>query len=106
MSRMRAVLLALVSWLPLLAVLVLAGFAIGWWATLLGLAVLAIVAVPAVRAMREVRNRPPADPLAIREELIELDRRAVPWIKAWTFGMLGCAALGVVLLLLAAFAMR
>jgi len=106
MSRARSVLLALVSWLPLIAVFVLAGFAIGWWATILGLVVLAIVAVAAIRAMREVRNRPPADPATIRQELIEIDRRAVPWIKAWTFGMLSCTALGVVLLLLAAFATR
>jgi len=103
---MRHIGRAAIAWLPLIALLVLAGFAIGWWATGIGVAVLALGMIPVVRALREVRNNPPPDPEAIREELKELDRRAVPWIKAWTFGMLGFTVLFVVLLLVAAFSMR
>lgn len=106
MSRMRHVGLAVVSWLPLVAVLVLAGLAVGWWATGLSVAVLAIVAIPAVRAIREVRSRPKPDPATVREELKELDRRNTPWIKAWTFVMLGVTVLFVVFLVVAAFEMR
>ena len=77
MSRTRHLGLAAVSWLPLVAVLVLVGFAVGWWATGLGVAVLAIVAVAAVRAVREIRNNPKPDPAAVREELKEIGRAHV-----------------------------
>jgi hypothetical protein len=83
-----------------------AGFSIGWWAAVLGVVPWVVVAVMAVRAMKRMRDRPPADPAAIREELIALVRRSTPWIKAWAFGLLGLTALGVVLVLLAAFQMR
>jgi hypothetical protein len=106
MSRAGTVLVALSSWAPLLAVLVLAGFAIGWWATALGVAVLAAVAMFAVRAKRQVRDRPPLDPVALREELIELDRRSAPWIKAWTSSLLALTVVVVVLALVIAFEMR
>ncbi len=105
-SRTRHLVLAAVSWLPLVVVVILVGFAIGWWATGIGVAVLAIVAVAAARAVREIRNSPPADPAVVREELKELDHRAARWIKAWTFGMLGFTLLFVVLLLVTAFGMR
>jgi len=106
MSRTRHLGLAAVSWLPLAAVLVLVGFAVGWWATGLGVAVLGIAAAAAARAVREIRRRPKPDPAAVREELKELDRRAARWIKMWAFGMLGFTVLFVLLLLITAFDMR
>jgi hypothetical protein len=106
MSWAKHLALAAVTWLPLVALLVLIGLTVGWWATALALVPFAIFAVLAVRAVRELQNRPAPDPAAVREELKELDRRAVPWIKGWAFGILGFAALGVVLLLIAAFAAR
>ena len=104
--RTRQLALAAVSWLPLVAVLVLVGLAVGWWATGLGVAVLAIVAVAAARAIRQIRDRPKPHPAAVREELKELDRRAARWIKVWTFVMLGLTVLFTLLLLVAAFELR
>jgi len=107
MSRTRHLVFGAV-WLPLVAVPVLVGFAVGWWATGLGVVVLAIVALVAARAARDVRNCPSSksDPAAVREELKALDRRAAPWVKMWTFGMLVVTALYVVVLLVIAFSMR
>ncbi len=96
----------LLGWLPMLAVLVLVGFAIGWWAAVLGVLPFVFFAVLGVRRYRQLRDRPPANPAAVRAELLEIESRSTPWIKAWASCSIVFAVLGVALLLVTAFQMR
>jgi hypothetical protein len=92
---------ALVLWTPIIAVWVLAGFAVGWWVAAVITGFSALVMVLAYVYGRRVRHRFEHDPSARQEHAARAEQRLVRWARWYGLGMAGMMMLMLVLLIIA-----
>jgi hypothetical protein len=88
-----------VTWLPILTIIVLLGWGLSWWVTVVALAYLVVVIVPSRLYARRLRRRFAHDPEARRAYSERAERRLARWGRGYGL-MLVAMLVGLCILLL------